>query len=76
MKLAAIGRTNAEIARKLFISVGTVETHLTSVQTKLDAGNRIDIADWAWQTRLVDHKQDPQPVCGQKPRRPPPEFAQ
>ena len=56
MKLAAIGRTNAEIARKLFISVGTVETHLTSVQTKLDAGNRIDIADWAWQTRLVDHK--------------------
>ncbi|WP_372441773.1 LuxR C-terminal-related transcriptional regulator [Lentzea nigeriaca] len=40
MKLAAIGRTNAEIARELFISVGMVKTHLVSVQATLDARHR------------------------------------
>ncbi|GGU35253.1 response regulator [Lentzea flava] len=56
VKLAAIGRTNAEIAQELFISVGTVKTHLASVQTKLDARNRVEIAAWAWESRLVGQK--------------------
>jgi DNA-binding NarL/FixJ family response regulator len=53
VKLAAKGLTNAEIATKLFISVGTVKTHLGSVQTKLGARNRVEIAAWAWERRLV-----------------------
>lgn len=56
VKLAAIGRTNAEIAQELFISIGTVKTHLASVQAKLDARNRVEIAAWAWETRLVGQK--------------------
>jgi DNA-binding NarL/FixJ family response regulator len=56
VKLAAIGRTNAEIAQELFISIGTVKTHLASVQTKLDARNRVEIAAWAWESRLVGQK--------------------
>lgn len=56
VKLAAIGKTNAEIAQELFISIGTVKTHLASVQTKLDARNRVEIAAWAWESRLVGQK--------------------
>lgn len=56
VKLAAVGKTNAEIAQELFISLGTVKTHLASVQTKLDARNRVEIAAWAWETRLVGQK--------------------
>ncbi|MFF5287791.1 response regulator [Paractinoplanes globisporus] len=53
VKLVARGLTNAEIAGELFISIGTVKTHLGSVQTKLGARGRVEIAAWAWERRLV-----------------------
>ncbi|WP_201780097.1 response regulator transcription factor [Lentzea aerocolonigenes] len=56
------GRVNAEIALELFISIGTVKTHLARVQTKMDARNRVEIVAWAWEARLVGQKQDTQPV--------------
>ena len=49
----ARGRTNAEIARELTISLSTVKTHLARVQEKLDARNRTEIAIWAWENGLV-----------------------
>jgi DNA-binding NarL/FixJ family response regulator len=54
VKLVARGLTNAEIAARLFISIGTVKTHLGSVQMKLEARNRVEIAAWAWERQLVD----------------------
>ena len=53
VKLTARGLTNAEIATELFISIGTVKTHLGSVHTKLNARNRVEVAAWAWERRLV-----------------------
>lgn len=46
----ARGRTNAEIGRALGISLSTVKTHLGSIQGKLGARNRVEVAAWAWQT--------------------------
>lgn len=35
-----LGRTNAEIARALFVSEGTIKAHLAAIQTKLGVDNR------------------------------------
>ena len=53
VRLTARGLTNAEIAAELFISVGTVKTHVGSIMAKLPARNRVEIAAWAWEHRLV-----------------------
>jgi DNA-binding NarL/FixJ family response regulator len=49
----ARGLTNTEIAAALFLSLSTVKTHLASVQQKIGARNRVEIAAWAWRTGLV-----------------------
>lgn len=43
-RLAAAGHTNREISRKLFVTVSTVEQHLTRVYRKLNVRNRTDLA--------------------------------
>lgn len=49
----AHGRTNAEIADELHISLSTAKTHLASVMRKLDARNRVEIAMWAYETHRI-----------------------
>ncbi|GAB3233969.1 response regulator transcription factor [Glycomyces halotolerans] len=49
----ARGRTNAEIAEALFVSVSTVKTHLEAIRMKLSARNRVEIAAWAWEHGVV-----------------------
>ena len=53
VQAVARGRTNAEIAAELFVSLSTVKTHLTNVQSKLSARNRVEIAAWAWEHGIV-----------------------
>lgn len=42
LRLAADGDDIADIARKLFLSAGTVRNYLTAIVTKLNARNRVD----------------------------------
>lgn len=49
----AAGRTNAEIADELHISLSTVKTHLASLMSKLNARNRVEIAMWAYESGRV-----------------------
>ncbi|MCX4784663.1 AAA family ATPase [Streptomyces sp. NBC_01221] len=44
-ELAALGHTNRQISRRLFITVSTVEQHLTRVYRKLDVKRRTDLAE-------------------------------
>ncbi|MGW4063791.1 helix-turn-helix transcriptional regulator [Amycolatopsis sp. NPDC004747] len=47
VKLAAEGCTNPEIGTRLFMSRGTVKTHLAHVYAKLDIANRTELATLA-----------------------------
>ena len=42
LTLLASGRTNSEVARYLFVSVGTVKSHTGNIYRKLDAKNRAE----------------------------------
>ena len=49
----ATGRTNTEIAAELFISLSTVKTHITRIQDKLAIRNRVELAAWCWENRIM-----------------------
>lgn len=51
--LVARGRSNAEVAKGLFVSEATVKTHLSAAQHKLGAANRVDVAVTAARAGLV-----------------------
>jgi DNA-binding NarL/FixJ family response regulator len=49
----ARGRTNAEIAEELHITLSTVKTHVAALMNKLGARNRVEVAMWAYETKRV-----------------------
>lgn len=51
--LLAYGHTNAEIARKLFVSERTVETHRTNLMAKLDVKSRAELVRFAIDNGLL-----------------------
>jgi DNA-binding NarL/FixJ family response regulator len=51
----ARGRTNAEIADELYISLSTTKTHLASLMDKLKARNRVELAMWAYESGRMKH---------------------
>jgi DNA-binding NarL/FixJ family response regulator len=53
LRLIARGYAYKEVAKELFISVKTVETHVSSVLRKLQLSNRHELSRWATARRLV-----------------------
>lgn len=53
-RLVAEGATNAEVGARLFLSLGTVKTHIAGIQRRLAARNRVEIAARVWQAGLMD----------------------
>jgi DNA-binding NarL/FixJ family response regulator len=53
LRLIAQGYTYKEIAKELFISVKTVETHVSSVLRKLQLSTRHQLTRWAAERRLA-----------------------
>ncbi|NYI76809.1 response regulator [Nocardioides panzhihuensis] len=49
----ARGRTNAEIAEELNITLSTVKSHVAALMNKLGARNRVEVAMWAYETKRV-----------------------
>jgi DNA-binding NarL/FixJ family response regulator len=53
MRLIARGYTYKEIARRLSLSVKTVETHVSAVLRKLQLSSRHELTRWASDRRLI-----------------------
>lgn len=53
MRLIARGYQYKEVAKELFISVKTVETHVSSVLRKLQLSSRHELTAWAMGRRLI-----------------------
>ena len=53
LRLIARGYAYKEVAKELFISIKTVETHVSSVLRKLQLSNRHELTRWATDRKLV-----------------------
>jgi len=54
LRLLALGHTNQEIAKSLFISVRTAETHRAHIMQKLGLGTRAELVRYALANGLLD----------------------
>jgi two-component system response regulator NreC len=54
LRLIALGHTNAEIAKQLYLSIRTVETHRAHIQQKLGRSTRAELVRYAMEHKLVE----------------------
>jgi DNA-binding NarL/FixJ family response regulator len=53
LRLVAAGLSNAQIAAQLVISAGTVNTHLSTIYSKLGVSSRTAAVRWATDHGLI-----------------------
>ncbi|GAB3652809.1 transcriptional regulator [Glycomyces tarimensis] len=53
LALLATGLTNVEIGERLYLSLGTVKTHIAGILAKLGLRNRVEAAMWAYESGRV-----------------------
>ncbi|MEM1127167.1 MAG: response regulator transcription factor [Bacteroidota bacterium] len=53
LNLLALGKSNAEIAEKLFISDNTVRNHLASLYSKIGVSSAREAVAWAWREGFI-----------------------
>ncbi|WP_258361002.1 response regulator [Moorella sulfitireducens] len=58
LRLAAEGLTNAEIARRLFISIKTVQAHRANLMQKLGLHDRVDLVKYAIKKGILKLEDD------------------
>jgi ATP/maltotriose-dependent transcriptional regulator MalT len=54
LRLIAAGRSNAQIARELYLALGTVKAHIHHIYAKLLVRNRTQAVARARELRLLD----------------------
>ena len=55
LRLLATGDSNGEIARRLGITIHTVERHLANLYRKIGARGRADAVAYAWREMAENH---------------------
>jgi two-component system response regulator NreC len=56
LRLLALGHTNQEIAKQLYISVRTAETHRAHIMQKLRLSTRAELVHYAMEQGLLEQR--------------------
>jgi two-component system response regulator NreC len=54
LRLIALGHTNAEVSKQLYLSIRTVESHRAHIQQKLAMTTRSELVRYAIERGLID----------------------